>query len=174
MYVKCFEFAKKSTITESEIFTSCLCLTKYLERNIKKTLTSAFAWHLIPVAKALFWKECWGLGYLSIRIGGFSDIYTANIYLLKVNNRNTKKRCEICSKSAINTSERCHWRRSGVLLLTLNTCHPFSSVSISHFGQVNVSWAHILKVVNSWCNTLTMIYLLDIKSLFTWGKLNLY
>ena len=32
----------------------------------------------------------------------------ANIYLFKVNNRNTRKRCEICSKSTIKTPERRH------------------------------------------------------------------
>ena len=30
----------------------------------------------------------------------------ANIYLLKINNRNTGKRCEICSKLVIKTPER--------------------------------------------------------------------
>ena len=30
-------------------------------------------------------------------------IFPANIYLLKVNNRNTRKRCEICSKLTIKT-----------------------------------------------------------------------
>ena len=38
----------------------------------------------------------------------------ANICLLKVNNRNTRKRCEIYSKLTIKTSERRHPRRSGV------------------------------------------------------------
>ena len=32
----------------------------------------------------------------------------ANIYLFKVNNRNTINRCEICSKLAIKTPERGH------------------------------------------------------------------
>ena len=56
-----------------------------------------------------------------------------DIYLFKVNNRNTRTRCEICSKLRIKTPER----RSGVfivnfenishlvlvfLLLTLNMC----------------------------------------------------
>ena len=50
--------------------------------------------------------------------------FPAGIYLLKVNNRKTRTRCEICSKSTIKTAERCHWRRSGVfLLLTLNIFH---------------------------------------------------
>ena len=38
----------------------------------------------------------------------------ANIYLLKINNRNTGKRCEICSKLVIKTPER---RCSGVFIV---------------------------------------------------------
>ena len=41
----------------------------------------------------------------------------AGIYLLKVNNRNTRTRCEICSKLTINTPELVY------LLLTLNIFH---------------------------------------------------
>ena len=40
-----------------------------------------------------------------------------NIYLLEVNNRNTRKRCEICSKLTIKTPELLF------LLLTLNIIH---------------------------------------------------
>ena len=36
--------------------------------------------------------------------------YSVGIYMFKVNNRNTRTRCEICS--TIKTPE-CHWRRSG-------------------------------------------------------------
>ena len=43
--------------------------------------------------------------------------FPAGIYLLKVNNRNTRTRCEICSKLTINTPERRHWRRSGVFIV---------------------------------------------------------
>ena len=39
------------------------------------------------------------------------------IYLLKVNNRNTRTRCEICSKLTIKTLEQKHSRRSGVFLV---------------------------------------------------------
>ena len=35
--------------------------------------------------------------------------YPAGIYLFKVNNRNTRTRCEICSKLTIKTPERRHW-----------------------------------------------------------------
>ena len=38
--------------------------------------------------------------------------------MLKVNNRNSRKRCEICSKLTIKTPERHQWRRSGVFIAT--------------------------------------------------------
>ena len=34
--------------------------------------------------------------------------YPAKIYLLKINNRNTRKKCEICSKLTIKTPEQPH------------------------------------------------------------------
>ena len=43
--------------------------------------------------------------------------FPAGIYLLKVNNRNTRIRCEICSKLTIKTPERRHWRSSGVFIV---------------------------------------------------------
>ena len=44
-------------------------------------------------------------------------LISAGIYLLKVNNRNTRTRCEICSKLTIRTSERHQWRRYGVFIV---------------------------------------------------------
>ena len=41
---------------------------------------------------------------------------TTTLYLVKFNNRNTRKRCEICSKLTIKTPERRHWRRAGVFI----------------------------------------------------------
>ena len=46
------------------------------------------------------------------------------IYLIKVNNRNTNKRCEICSKLTIKTPKRRHWCRS-VFIVALNIFHTF-------------------------------------------------
>ena len=43
--------------------------------------------------------------------------YPGNIYLFKVNNSNTRKRYEICSKLTIKTPERRHWRRCGVFIV---------------------------------------------------------
>ena len=49
-------------------------------------------------------------------------------YIFKVNNRNTSRRCETCSKLTIKTPERRHWRRSGVVIVNFE--------HISHLVQV--------------------------------------
>ena len=41
----------------------------------------------------------------------------AGIYTFKVNNRNTRRSCDICSKSTIKTPERRHWCRSGFFIV---------------------------------------------------------
>ena len=40
-------------------------------------------------------------------------------YLFKVNNRNTRTRCELCSQLTIKTPELRHWRRSGVFIVNI-------------------------------------------------------
>ena len=52
----------------------------------------------------------------------------AVIYLLKVNNKNTRTKCEICSKLTIKTPERRHWRRFGVFIVNFE--------HISHLPQL--------------------------------------
>ena len=52
-----------------------------------------------------------------------TKVYAAGIYLLKVNKRNTRTRCEICSKLTIKIPERHH-----------------SSVSIVNFEYVIAGW----------------------------------
>ena len=49
-----------------------------------------------------------------------SSLNPANIYLFKIINRNTGKRCELCSK------------------LTIKHLTPFSNVSVVDFEKVNV------------------------------------
>ena len=68
--------------------------------------------------------------------------------MFKVNNRNTRTRCEICSKLTIKTPERRYWCRSGVfivyfehishlvlvfLLLTLTRYIPTGTRSMTSF-----------------------------------------
>ena len=44
----------------------------------------------------------------------------AGIYLFKVNNRNNRTKCEICSELTIKTSERRHWRHFGVFIVNFD------------------------------------------------------
>ena len=53
----------------------------------------------------------------------FVNLIPAGYYMFKVNNRNTKKKCGICSKLIIKKPERRQW---------------YSSVSTLNFEQVNV------------------------------------
>ena len=47
--------------------------------------------------------------YKEMKLFAFlSQVYPVGIYLLKVSNRNTRTRCEICSKLTIKTLERRH------------------------------------------------------------------
>ena len=48
----------------------------------------------------------------------------AGNYTFKVNNRNTRTRCEICPKLPIKTPEPRQWRRSAVFIVNLeHTSH---------------------------------------------------
>ena len=50
--------------------------------------------------------------------------FSAGIYLFKVNNRNTRIRCEICLKLTIKILERRHWHRSGIFIVNFeHTSH---------------------------------------------------
>ena len=73
------------------------------------------------------------------------EFITASIYLLEVNNRNTRTSCEIYSKLTIKTPERPHWLRSGVFIVNFE--HNFSScssISIVNFEQVIAGWDVIM------------------------------
>ena len=52
----------------------------------------------------------------------------AGNYMFKVNNRNTRKKCEICSKLRIKTPEWRQWRRSGAFIVNFE--------DISHYALV--------------------------------------
>ena len=65
-----------------------------------------------------------------------NDCFPANICLFKVNNRNTRKRCEICSKLTIKT------------LLKSVSLTRLSNVFIDEFEQVNHFWVlNITKLI---------------------------
>ena len=64
-------------------------------------------------------------------------------WMFKVNNRYTRKSCEICSQLTIKTPKRRQWcqlRRSGVFIVLFWTYFtPWSNVSFVNFEQINAS-----------------------------------
>ena len=70
------------------------------------------------------------------------------MYVLKFNNKTTRKKCEICSKLTVKTQNDASDAFPMPSLLTLNIYHTFCSVFID-FEQVNVSWVGSKSF--SWC-----------------------
>ena len=68
----------------------------------------------------------------------FLGALPVNIHLFKANNRNSRKRCEICSKLTIKTPKRRQWPGSDVFTVNFEHIYTFR-VSIVDFEQVNVS-----------------------------------
>ena len=64
----------------------------------------------------------------------------AGNYMFKDNDRNTRTRCEICSKLTVKIPKRRHWRRSVVFIVNFEHISHFVLVSIVNFEQVNVGW----------------------------------
>ena len=62
-------------------------------------------------------------------------VIPAGIYLLKVNNRNTRKRCEMCLKLIIKTPEQRQW-------LTLNLFHTVFKCFYCNFEHVMAGWVY--------------------------------
>ena len=71
--------------------------------------------------------------------------FPAGIYLLKVNNRNT--RCEICSKLTIKIPKRHQWRRSGIFIVNFEHI-PHLVLSIVNFEYVIAGWVWALYLVD--------------------------
>ena len=66
-------------------------------------------------------KQKWGKFDQNKYTNSKNRIRPGGICMFKVNNRNTRARCEICSKLTIKTPERRQWRRSSVF--TVNFEH---------------------------------------------------
>ena len=74
-------------------------------------------WNLFKDDSKNKWDEVFKNGACKICGRQKKNYIPAGIYLLKVNNRNTRTRCEICSKLTIETPERRQGRRSGVFIV---------------------------------------------------------
>ena len=70
----------------------------------------------------------------------FAAVNPANIYLFKVNSKNTRRRSEICLKLTKKTRKQRHWRRSSFFIVKLEhiSCHwRRSSVFIVNFEHIS-------------------------------------
>ena len=86
----------------------------------------------------------WKKNLCQCQTNQYLNLLPAGNYMFKVNNRNTRTRCEICSKLTIKTAERRHWRRSGVFIVNFeHISHLCSSVSFVNFEHVIAGWACI-------------------------------
>ena len=74
----------------------------------------------------------------------FTLLSPANIYLFKINNRNTRDRCEICSKLTIKILERRQWRRTGIFNFE-HISHLFLVFQLLTLNKINVSWVVVLQ-----------------------------
>ena len=77
-----------------------------------------------------------------LRVGRLYNI-PGGIYLLQVNSRNTRTRCEIYSKLTIKTPEQRQWRRSGVFIVNFD--HFFTPCSCAFI----VNFEHAIAYTNS-------------------------
>ena len=89
-----------------------------------------------------FWtKVVYFLGILKTTLNMFLSDVPGNILLLKVNNRDYRKRREICSKLAIRTPERRHWRRSGVFIVNFEyILHLFLVLQLLTLNKLMLAW----------------------------------
>ena len=76
-----------------------------------KNLTCGMRFIFTKILNALVILVIWNLN------GALFYDNPAGNNLFKVNNGNTRTRCEICSKLKIKTPERRHWGRSGVFIV---------------------------------------------------------
>ena len=85
-------------------------------------------------ARKIYW-----CALFTVHTGKIHFACALKFYLFKANNRNTRKRCELCSKLTIKTR---HWRRSGIFIVNFEHIYftSFSSAFIVDFEQLNVSW----------------------------------
>ena len=61
---------------------------------------------------------------------------SAGNYMFKVNNKNTRIRCEICSKLTIKTPDRRQWRRSEMHILKMYK--PFLSEKYPSYAKMTL------------------------------------
>ena len=84
----------------------------------------------------MYSKISWGFAYIQplVFFDNTLDNIPSGIYLLKVNERNARARCEICSKLTIKIPERCQW------LNFEHVSHLALVFFFVNFEQVSAGW----------------------------------
>ena len=88
-------------------------------------------------------------------------LYPAGIYLLKVNNRKTRSRYEICSKLKIKTPEPYHRLHSGVFIVNLEHILEFDLVFLLLTLSMYLPTGYMLRIsfnhfIDTTANSLTL------------------
>ena len=90
----------------------------YISKYIQSKAERKYYWQILnPFATGLFLQPPKNIRKPYFVFRGMERDYPTNNYLLKVNNRNTRKRCEICWKLTIKTPQRHQRRRSDVFII---------------------------------------------------------
>ena len=100
VFSKLSQYSQESTYARVSLLIKLQAQTATIAK--KEALALVFSCESCEILRPPFLKE---------------HLLPAGNYMLKVNNRNTRTRCEICSKLTIKTPERRHWRRFGVFLV---------------------------------------------------------
>ena len=101
---------------------TCVSVAEVCNFIQKETLIKVFSCEFCEIFKTIFFIE--HLLWLLVTIGTTEP----DNYIFKDDNRNTRTKCEICSKLTIKTLARRHWHCSGVFIINFGY--------ISHFVLV--------------------------------------
>ena len=109
-----------------------LLKTFYFDWNkVEELLVLCFPMQTSSLA-AFSWSSYGPTYYHPIKL---QDHFPASIYLFKLSYRNTRKRCEICSKLTKKTTERRQGRRSGVFIVNFE---PVSHLFLVFLVSVSI------------------------------------
>ena len=107
--------AKNRWLFLKRLYQRCLTKTKFASENPETASVprnNIFKWSQFKVQRE---KEK--------KISPSKNV-AAKIYLFIVNNKNTRKTCEICSKVTIKTPKRRQWHRSGIFIVNFEHISP--------------------------------------------------
>lgn len=110
------------------------------EKNISSFKSGLLCWYsLFPLQRAyLDLTKDWAKLICKYQIIGFTLPCQANICVLRINKRSTRKRCGVCPKLTVKTN------------LTLNIPHTFYSCLIVEFELINVCQIYLNGQFHVW------------------------